>query len=214
MNLNDYDTLVFDCDGVILNSNRIKTDAFRHAALPYGEDAAERLVTYHLANGGVSRHHKISYFLDELVPDGAGPSRDELLEAYAHHTRSGLLTCEVAPALAHLREKSVAKWAIVSGGAQDELRSVFTTRGLADFFDAGIYGSPDPKELILQRELAVGTICRPALFLGDSRYDHVAASGAGFDFIFISGWTEFSDWREYCAENRIPHVPSLSDLVF
>ena len=25
----DYDTLVFDCDGVILDSNRIKTAAFR-----------------------------------------------------------------------------------------------------------------------------------------------------------------------------------------
>jgi hypothetical protein len=42
-------TLVFDCDGVVLNSNRIKTEAFRLVAAPYGEAAAEALVQYHLA---------------------------------------------------------------------------------------------------------------------------------------------------------------------
>lgn len=48
-------TLVFDCDGVVLNSNRIKTEAFRVVAAPYGDAAAGALVQYHLAHGGISR---------------------------------------------------------------------------------------------------------------------------------------------------------------
>lgn len=30
----------------------------------------------------------------------------------------------------------------------------------------------------------------PALFLGDSKYDYQAASAAGLDFVFLSGWSE------------------------
>mgnify|MGYP002280379498 CR=1 FL=1 len=52
--LSGYNTLVFDCDGVILNSNSIKTEAFYQTALPHGEDAAQVLRDYHLCNGGIS----------------------------------------------------------------------------------------------------------------------------------------------------------------
>ena len=47
MDISQYATLIFDCDGVILDSNKIKTTAFYNTALPYGEDAAEALVNYH-----------------------------------------------------------------------------------------------------------------------------------------------------------------------
>ncbi|MFH7588150.1 HAD family hydrolase, partial [Oceanimonas smirnovii] len=59
----DYVTLVFDCDGVVLNSNKVKTEAFYKAALPYGEAAAQAMVDYHVAHGGVSRYKKFAYFL-------------------------------------------------------------------------------------------------------------------------------------------------------
>ena len=38
--ITDYASLVFDCDGVVLNSNKVKTEAFYQAVLPYGEAAA------------------------------------------------------------------------------------------------------------------------------------------------------------------------------
>ena len=40
MNFQDYKTIVFDCDGVILNSNKLKTDAFRIVAKNYGDEEA------------------------------------------------------------------------------------------------------------------------------------------------------------------------------
>ena len=58
MQFNDIKSIVFDCDGVVLNSNKLKTQAFYNAALPYGEKAAIALVSYHIKNGGISRNHK------------------------------------------------------------------------------------------------------------------------------------------------------------
>ena len=40
----DIRTWFFDCDGVILDSNAAKTEAFRMVATPYGGEAAEALV--------------------------------------------------------------------------------------------------------------------------------------------------------------------------
>ena len=68
MKLQDYKTIVFDCDGVILNSNKVKSDAFSTVAKKYGEDEAKKLVSYNKKNGGVSRYLKFQYFIQILHP--------------------------------------------------------------------------------------------------------------------------------------------------
>lgn len=222
LHLRRYATFVFDCDGVLLDSNRLKTEAFRTAARPWGETAANALVAYHVANGGISRYVKFARFLDtillehvpEPVPGRDGPGLDDMLAAYAQAVQTGLTTCAVADGLEELRAATrQARWLIVSGGDQCELRAVFAARGLADYFDGGIFGSPDTKDTILSRELAAGTIERPALFLGDSRLDHEAARRNGIDFVFVSSWTEFSDWRSYTAAQDIRCIHGIQDLM-
>jgi phosphoglycolate phosphatase-like HAD superfamily hydrolase len=100
---------------------------------------------------------------------------------------------------------------VVSGGAQDELRSLLEERGIAHWFDRGIYGSPTDKDEILSYVSRSGRLIRPGLFFGDSRYDHEAARRAGLDFVFVAGWSEFADWRSYCAEHSIQCIDSLAE---
>lgn len=215
VSLQRYNALVFDCDGVLLNSNQVKTAAFYKAALPYGKDAANTLVSYHRNHGGISRYVKFEKFLEEMVPSGAaGPSLESLLDSYAKYVREGLSSCSIANDLLCLREYTAGqRWFVASGGDQDELRQVFADRGLRDWFDGGIYGSPDSKDEILQRELSSNRLSTPALFLGDSRYDHQAAESAGLDFVFVSEWSEFDQWPEYCEQHSIPVISKLSDLL-
>jgi phosphoglycolate phosphatase-like HAD superfamily hydrolase len=222
LDLSAYSTLVFDCDGVVLNSNRIKSEAFRVAALPWGAAAAEALVEHHVANGGISRHRKFAHFLESILPEHVrddvpgrdGPDLDDLLATSAQAVRSGLLSCDVAEGLQTLRKAtSHARWCIVSGGDQAELREIFAARGLDGLFDGGIFGSPDSKDTILERELASNTIQPTALFLGDSRYDYEASNRAGLDFIFISAWTEVADWRSFVAKHKLPSVKYLAQLL-
>jgi phosphoglycolate phosphatase-like HAD superfamily hydrolase len=212
-----YKTLVFDCDGVVLNSNKVKTEAFYLSTLPYGESSAQAMVNHHVVNGGVSRYKKFAYFLEKIAPQFiVSPSSDleQLLHAYASHVREGLLRCEVASGLEILRQRtSSSRWLIVSGGDQDELCEVFAQREIAEWFDGGIFGSPDSKEVILARELASANIQQPALFLGDSKYDHRSSTEAGIDFIFLSGWSEVVDWQTWVAKNRIAHISRVQDLI-
>lgn len=218
----DYTTLVFDCDGVLLDSNKVKTEAFYRATLPYGEAVARAMVDYHVTNGGVSRYKKFAHFLEQIAPSDDEqrnpaeqfPDLGVLLQAYAGYVREGLLSCEMAPGLETLREQTPnARWLIVSGGDQAELRDVFARRGIADWFDGGIFGSPDTKDEILSRELSACNIQRPGLFLGDSRYDYQAASAAGLDFIFVSGWSEVTGWAAWVAECGLSEVHDIAALL-
>lgn len=220
MKLSNLKTLVFDCDGVILNSNQVKTDAFYNAALPYGKVLAEQLVDYHVNHGGISRYTKFEYFLKHIVPqdilakDTFESQLKTLLTTYAQLVHQGLLECEVAPGLKELRKLTPnTNWLIVSGGDQAELNEVFLKRKLSNLFNGGIYGSPDTKDEILSREIMKGNITLPALFLGDSKYDYKAATKANLDFIFLSGWSEVTDWKKWVSANDISVLNTVSDLI-
>lgn len=217
--ISSYETLIFDCDGVILNSNSIKTEAFRIAAVPWGAAAADALVSHHVANGGISRHRKFAFFFDSILPQHAptavpgvdGPGLDELLANYAQAVSVGLMTCAVAEGLEGLRAQTPdSTWCIVSGGDQAELCQIFAARGLDHLFEGGIFGSPDNKDVILAREMGNGTIRTPALFFGDSRYDYEAAKRAGLDFIFVSGWSELLNWEEFTKKHSIISIKDIA----
>lgn len=215
IDVNRYKTLIFDCDGVILDSNRLKTQAFFEASKKYGKRAATKLVEYHLENGGVSRFKKFEYFFSDILKKSFTKSEFEaVLEDYSLSVKNALLSCEVAKGLVQLRKlTSDSKWLVASGGAQTELRGVFSKRKIDHFFDSGIYGSPASKEEIIREQLISGNIIEPVLFVGDSRYDHVVAEQANFDFIFVAEWSEFSDLRSYASQKSVVVIDTLDDLM-
>ena len=193
LDLAKYRTLVFDCDGVILNSNPIKTDAFYQAALPYGDEPARKLREYHVEHGGISRYHKFDWFLKTVlgreIP--SEEEREELLERYAALVWDAILECEIDEAIFELRRQTPdARWIVASGGDQNELRTLFSRRGLDHLFDGGIFGSPTSKKVILKENEGIVATFRPALFFGDSMHDYHSAVNAEIDFAFVSHWSE------------------------
>ena len=215
--LAEYKTLVFDCDGVVLNSNQLKIQAYFDVAIKFGanEIQAQALVDHHVKLGGISRYPKFEYFLREIMQQAVTEhAMQTLLDGFTTEVKRLLKDCEIAPDLMRVREASPnAKWMIISGGDQAELRDIFKQRGIDKLFDAGIYGSPDNKDVILAREIAIGNIAKPALFIGDSRYDHQASTNAGLDFVFLSGWTDVEGWQDYCASNQITVFNHLGSLI-
>ncbi len=214
--LSRYKCWVFDCDGVLLNSNGVKSDAIYRTALPYGKAAASRLLRYHKEHGGVSRFIKFEYLFTRILKrQDFREDLDAALEQFSTYCRDGLRTSGEAEGLRDILDaiKSVGGTSfVVSGGMQTELREIFTERGLDKYFQ-GIFGSPDRKEDILSRELACGTMKRPAVFVGDSRYDYEAANEHGLDFIFASGWSEFDDWRSFFSGKPVRIISSVDEIA-
>ena len=217
LNITQYKTIVFDCDGVVLNSNKTKVNAyFEVAKRNGGTDAqAQALVNHHVAKGSFPRNGKIEYYLKEIAKQPVtAETMQRYMDTFEEILDKTLMECEVSPGLQALKAATPqARWMLLSGGDQKELRRIFARRNLASMFEAGIFGGPDQKEEVLAREKSNGNIQFPALFLGDSKYDHQAATNAGLDFVFLSEWTEVADWRAYCAENNIIELHNISQLL-
>lgn len=205
--LSQYKTIVLDCDGVVLNSNQTKVDAYYNTAKRMGgtDEQAQAFVDYHIKLGSIPRNDKIRYYITEIIKQ---PLTPELFQAFMDTFTvildETLMQCEVAPSLNELKQETAqAKWMLMSGGDQEELRNIFPRRGLDSLFELGIYGGPTKKNEHLASMIADGTIQFPALFIGDSRFDHQASTGAGLDFIFVSDWTDMPDWQSYCIQHHI-----------
>ena len=221
--IQQYKSIVFDCDGVVLDSNVVKTQAYFRTAKNLGATDAEAkaLVDYHVKLGGISRYHKFDYYLREILQQPATKGAIQaFLDEFGRELEVGLMECNIADGLFELREATPnAKWSILSGGDQQELRTLFAKRKLSTgislehLFNGGIFGSPDNKDEVLASEKAGGRLQYPALFLGDSKYDYEAATRAGLDFIFLSDWTEVVGWQDYCVSNNIKVLPRISSLL-
>jgi phosphoglycolate phosphatase-like HAD superfamily hydrolase len=218
-----YRTFVFDCDGVVLDSNIVKTEAYFRVAKSLGatDAQAQALVDYHVRLGGISRYHKFDWYLREVLHKPVTEAEMKAyLDGFAKELEISLMACDVAEGLNDLRKKTAnANWLILSGGDQEEIRTLFAKRTvesdttLATLFDGGMFGSPDNKDIVLAREIANGNVKLPALFIGDSKYDHEAAIRAGMDFVFLSDWTEVPDWQEYCKLHKIRVLPNIQSLL-
>ena len=202
---------------MVLNSNQTKIDAYYAVAKKLGgSDAhAQAFVDHHVAKGSFPRNGKTEYYLTEIVKQPVTKAiLHQYMQAFEDVLDVTLMQCEVAVGLGALKAATPqAKWMLVSGGDQAELRRIFPRRQLAQLFEAGIFGGPEQKDEVLAREIANGNLQFPALFVGDSKYDHQAASRAGLDFVFLSAWTEVPDWQSYCAEHKITVLSNIAQLL-
>ena len=212
--LNEYKLLLFDCDGVILNSNKIKSDAFFKVAEKYDRESALELKSYNKEFGGISRYAKFQYYSDEILPKYFDVDLDleKITKDFSEIVLQGLLKCQATLGLIPLRGLlHMCHFAVVSGGDQDELQYVFKERKLSELFDYGIWGSPKTKfEIVEERFNSFEP--EKVLFLGDSELDYKVANYFNFDFIFVSDWTEMKNWDSFVGVNSIRHTKSIEKL--
>ena len=211
-----YKTIIFDCDGVVLNSNKIKTDAFYKIALPYGKSIAEDFQNYHKNNGGISRYKKFDYLINELIPKLKYKqiSKNLLLEKFEELTFNDLKYCEVAENLDKLKlsTKNI-NWLIVSGADQNQIKSILKFKKIESFFNSGIFGSPDTKFQIISREIKKNNIKYPVLYFGDSKLDYIVSKFFEIDFIFLSNWTEFKDWKKFFKNKKVQIYLNFNQII-
>lgn len=174
--------LVFDCDGVILDSVPVKTRAFARLAEPFGAEAVDRFVMYHTVHGGVSRYKKFEWFFDAVV--GRPITQEESIQwgrRFAGYALDEVRRCPLIPGVMDVLEQWHGRLPlyVCSGAPQEELDLVLQERGLSHFF-VGIHGSPPAKARLL-RDIVTRAAILPeeALMVGDAVTDRNAAEEVG-----------------------------------
>ncbi|MFC1840467.1 HAD family hydrolase [Thermodesulfobacteriota bacterium] len=215
--LSEYRCIVFDCDGVILDSNKIKTDAFRFVLQNEPNEIVEKFIEYHKTNGGISRYVKFEYFMKNLKPDNKPVmSAEKYVKAYSDRVKDQLINCSLIPGVRSILEifnEMKIPCAVNSGGDQEEIREVFAERNLDHFF-IEILGSPATKSENLGYLSHNSILSNPSLFIGDALSDYLNAQNYGMDFIFISGYSEWNAGIEFCTNHNIQYYHDFRQLIF
>lgn len=204
--------VVFDCDGVLLESVEIKNNAFRQlfADHPQQLDAIERHHQQHL---GISRYEKFRWIYHELLEcelDAAESA--ELGRRFEEIVGRAMQECPEVPgtaiALAELTRLGIPLF-VASGTPQGELEAILEARSWGHHF-AEIHGSPRKKPEILNSiARLLETPPGQLLFVGDGESDHQAALETGVRFVL----RETPAQRERFIDYAGPRVADLEQFA-
>jgi len=181
-----FDIYIFDCDGVILDSNQLKIDAMQRAleATTSDFDKVKKCVDYFRNNFGRSRFHHIDVFIEqflELDKANASEIKKTILDEYSAQCKSLYLQADMTPGFIDFINELNGKKYIASGSEQQELRDVFKERGLNVYFDE-IYGSPAKKSDLVANILKSNN-SQNAVMFGDAISDLEASQVNNIEFI-------------------------------
>ncbi|TMQ05879.1 MAG: HAD family hydrolase [Deltaproteobacteria bacterium] len=179
--------VVFDFDGVILESADVKTEAFVELYAEHGAAVVERVRAHHLANLGISRFKKFAWIAEHVLGRPLGDADSAALgERFAALALEKVLAAPFVPgaeaALAVLARAGLPRF-VASGTPQDELALIVDRRGLRPVFHE-VHGTPREKPEILRDVMARHELAPDqVLFVGDGMSDYKAARAAGTAFL-------------------------------
>lgn len=171
--------IIFDFDGVILDSISIKTSAFMEIFRDYPSDIVDVFIEYHIKNGGISRFAKIRYFFENLLKTNID---NETISILANMFSKIVISRLTEPK--YLIEETIdfiklqykaKKLFIASGAEQNELIYLCEKFNINQYFSA-IYGSPTVKSELIAKILKQNDVSpKELIMIGDSINDYEAA---------------------------------------
>jgi len=177
--------IVFDFDGVLVESTHIKTEAFRKIYSRW-PDKADEGVSFHLKNMGISRYIKFKHFYENII--GERYSEEIGFELGSEFSDIILDEIKKAPFVKGAETfldnfHSKYSFYIASGTPDEELCEIASHKGINKYFD-GIFGSSLTKAEIINNILGTESLKNNVvIFVGDAASDKEAADGMGVHFV-------------------------------
>ena len=182
-----YKNIIFDFDGVIIESNEIKEGCFGEVLSHFSCAQVDSFLKYHRENLGISRYVKFEYLYREIL--GRDPEKseiDSLLERFSRLTLERLGSKEIIIdcMLNFIRKcHTNINLHIASGTDQDDLQRICHSLDLEKYF-LSIGGSPTKKsDLVKNIVESFSYHVNETALIGDSFQDYKAASDVGVDFL-------------------------------
>lgn len=213
-----FDYVVFDFDGVLVDSTGMKTNVFKQVVQPYSREHLETFIAYHKLHGGVSRWAKFEYFLRNILNITDNKEIEEtvrkMADSFSEILQKKLATLKLTNGSNELLEflkKNNKRCYITSGAAEVEVKQIAALNNIESYFKF-ILGSPRSKSDNLKILKEKGELQGRGLFIGDSFTDYICAKEFNIDFIYMSNFSEWIDWEKN-EHDFFLKVSDLKELV-
>lgn len=171
--------ILFDFDGVILDSMNIRDRGFEEIIIKYDESKVEEFIKFHRFNGGLSRFYKLRYFFEKILDQEVSDDKiQELAEEFSKIMRRELVKKKylISETIKFIKENyKNYRFFIVSGSEQNELRYLCEKLEIDKYFEQ-ILGSPIHKNDLIKNLIKELNLKKDeCLLIGDSYNDYEAA---------------------------------------
>lgn len=177
--------LIFDFDGVILDSNDLKRDAFSVIFARFPEHA-DAMMRYHDTHVSQSRYEKFAYLVEQLLDrEGDAALVNAMADDFAALLRDRMDACAFVPGARELLDDLSPRLPIylASMTPEVELLRLLEVHALRHHFRR-VYGCPPwTKPQAVAAIIAELGGSRGVALIGDSSGDQRAAAAHGVEFI-------------------------------
>lgn len=207
-----WEAIIFDFDGVVVESGEIKTQAFANLYREYGETIMAEVARYHVLHGGMSRYEKFRYFQRHLLekPPLTAEEEHQLDKRFSELVVEAVIASEAVAGAAELIRKEAGRIPlfVASGTPEMELNTIVSRRGLAPYFTA-VRGSPTPKQRLIADILSAhALVAERVLMIGDALIDYQSARVNNVSFL---GRVRPGDKNPF--PEHVDILPDLSSLL-
>ncbi len=184
--------IIYDFDGVLVNSLSIKHNAFYEVLKEFGNGFAQTVLDYHIKTNS-SRYETIKHAARLLNTTNSNFLAKKTKE-FARLVKPSIIKATeiegATNALKYCHNNNIIQF-ISSGSPQDELTDIVRSRGI-DFYFEKIFGLPCTKEQHI-REIMDTYNYRPeeVMHIGDTMLDYRASVATNVNFVARSDSGKF-----------------------
>ena len=204
--------IIFDFDGVIVDSNEVRINGFIRLYQNRYPWAIDEFRRYLRLNSGLSRYKKIEYFYKNILriePELTILTKDA--EDYSSIVKSDVIKAPFIDGSIDFIKKNINRfeYAMISSSNQLELIKICMSRDIDKYFTE-ILGSPIEKNKNIERFIRnKNAIKSEIVYVGDTKYDEIAALNSGISFVGFGQKSEFSQTEKvvntYAELEKILH---------
>tara|TARA_Y100001934_G_scaffold280691_1_gene388073 strand:- start:1509 stop:2204 length:696 start_codon:yes stop_codon:yes gene_type:complete len=203
--LNQFKFIIFDLDGVILDSARLKVNAMEQALQVFNSELVSAFLKCFVKEFGQPRQYHFKNFYFNFLKESCDDFHS-FYETYASRYAANLQQdyrnvplCAYAEDL--IRTLDDKKCFVATGTATEEAIDVLNNKQLTQFFD-GIYGAPREKKVIIKSIIEQHNASpEQCILIGDAIHDRNSAFANQIPFLFIERYARVG--QELVRQNSL-----------
>lgn len=180
--------IIFDFDGVIVDSVGLKGEAFSEIYSKYGSNIKNKVVRHHESNGGISRFEKFKFYHNNFLNKKISSKElEKISNQFSKLVMSKVVKADYIEGVIDFIETSLINQMLFVSTATPtkEINQILLKRKIKHFF-TDVYGSPEKKEFHIQKIMKKYNLnSNELIFIGDSKNDLDASKKMNLDFILV-----------------------------